>query len=109
MVRNESASPRELVTTSPHSVAIRTTWFPWLVLWHSRNSCLLLCGILQVNRFSGRVAAYLLLMSDAYPSTDEEQYVHLDLDYPDAKQDLNRWLPLVKWLLAFPHIRGGLR
>jgi len=55
------------------------------------------------------VAAYLLLMSDAYPSTDEEQYVHLDLDYPDAKQDLNRWLPLVKWLLAFPHIRGGLR
>ena len=60
--------------------------------------------ILQVNRLSTRVSAYLLLMSDTYPSTDEEQYVHLDLDYPDAKEDLNRWLPLVKWLLAIPHV-----
>ena len=42
-------------------------------------------------------------MSDEYPSTDEEQYVHLELDYPDAKADLNRWLPLVKWFLAIPH------
>jgi uncharacterized membrane protein HdeD (DUF308 family) len=42
-------------------------------------------------------------MSDRYPSTDEEQSVHLDLDYPDVKQDLNRWLPLVKWILAIPH------
>jgi hypothetical protein len=42
-------------------------------------------------------------MSDRYPSTDEEQSVHLDLDYPDVKQDLNRWLPLVKWFLAIPH------
>ncbi len=58
---------------------------------------------LQLTRFSTRVAAYLALMSDRYPSTDEEQSVHLDLDYPDAKQDLNRWLPLVKWFLAIPH------
>jgi len=42
-------------------------------------------------------------MSDRYPSTDEEQSVHLDIEYPDVKQDLNRWLPLVKWLLAIPH------
>ncbi len=59
---------------------------------------------LQVSRFSTRVFAYLALMSDTYPSTDEEQYVHLDLDYPNAKQDLNRWLPPVKWLLAIPHL-----
>jgi hypothetical protein len=39
-------------------------------------------------------------MGDRYPSTDEEQNVHLDIAYPDARQDLNRWLPLVKWLLA---------
>jgi hypothetical protein len=58
---------------------------------------------LQLARFSTRVCAYLALMSDRYPSTDEEQSVHLDLDYPDAAQDLNRWLPLVKWLLAVPH------
>ena len=58
---------------------------------------------LQLTRFSTRVCAYLALMSDRYPSTDEEQSVHLDLDYPDVAQDLNRWLPLVKWLLAVPH------
>jgi hypothetical protein len=57
----------------------------------------------QLTRFSTRVSSYLALMSDRYPSTDEEQWVHLDLDYPDVKQDLNRWLPLVKWLLALPH------
>lgn len=58
---------------------------------------------LQLARFSTRVSSYLALMSDRYPSTDEEQSVHLDLDYPDVKQDLNRWLPLVKWFLAIPH------
>jgi fatty acid desaturase len=58
---------------------------------------------LQLTRFSTRVTSYLALMSDRYPSTDEEQSVHLDLDYPDVKRDLNRFLPLVKWLLAIPH------
>ena len=58
---------------------------------------------LQLVRFSMRVLAYLALMSDRYPSTDEEQSVHLDLDYPVVATDLNRWLPLVKWLLALPH------
>jgi hypothetical protein len=46
---------------------------------------------------------YLALMDDRYPSTDEEQGVHLELPYPDAQQGLNRWLPIVKWLLAIPH------
>lgn len=57
----------------------------------------------ELLRFSDRVVAYLLLMSDTYPSTDDEQSVHVEMAYPDAKQDLNRWLPLVKWLLAIPH------
>jgi len=57
---------------------------------------------LQLLRFSNRVTAYLGLLDDRYPSTDDEQAVHLDLPYPDARQ-LNRWLPLVKWLLAIPH------
>ena len=57
---------------------------------------------LQLSRFSSRVGAYALLLRDEYPSTDEEQAVHLDFAYPDAAQ-LNRWLPLVKWLLAIPH------
>ena len=58
---------------------------------------------LQLARFSTRVSSYLALMSDRYPSTDEEQSVHLELEYPNVRQDLNRWLPLVKWLLAIPH------
>jgi len=57
----------------------------------------------ELTRFGARVGAYLGLLTDRYPSTTEEQSVHLDVDYPDVRQDLNRWLPLVKWLLAIPH------
>ena len=63
-------------------------WFDW-------NVALL--------RFMNRVWAYLFLLRDEYPSTDEEQAVHLDIPYPDVHEDLNRWLPLVKWFLAIPH------
>jgi hypothetical protein len=63
-------------------------WFDWNVAW---------------MRFSNRIAAYLALMDDRYPSTDEDQSVHLAVPYPDARQDLNRFMPLVKWLLAIPH------
>ena len=58
---------------------------------------------LALLRFSNRVGAYLTLLDDRYPSTDEEQGVHLDFPYPDAKEELNRFLPLVKWFLAIPH------
>lgn len=57
----------------------------------------------EFTRFQMRIGSYLALLTDKYPSTDEEQSVHLDLDYPDVEQDLNRWLPLVKWLLLIPH------
>lgn len=63
-------------------------WFDW-------NVALL--------RFSTRVSVYAVLLRDEYPSTDEEQAVHIDALYPDANRDLNRWLPLVKWFLAIPH------
>jgi hypothetical protein len=58
---------------------------------------------LNFARFENRVVSYLLLLRDEYPSTDEEQAVKLEFPYPDARGDLNRWLPLVKWLLAIPH------
>jgi hypothetical protein len=58
---------------------------------------------LELQRFGNRVNAYLALMDDHYPSTDQHQSVHLDYPYPDALRDLNRWLPLVKWLLGIPH------
>lgn len=57
----------------------------------------------ELARFGMRVGAYLALLTDDYPSTTDEQSVHLELDYPDVEQDLNRFLPLVKWLLAIPH------
>jgi len=62
-------------------------WFDWNV---------------ALTRFSYRVLAYIGLLRDEYPSTDEEQAVYIKLEYPDTKKDLNRWLPLVKWLLAIP-------
>jgi hypothetical protein len=63
-------------------------WFDWNV---------------ELLRFATRVGSYLALMNDRYPSTDEEQAVHLDVGYPDVHQELHRLLPLVKWFLAIPH------
>lgn len=57
----------------------------------------------ELTRFAARIGAYVVLLTDDYPSTVEEQRVHLDIDYPDVEGDLNRWLPLVKWFLAIPH------
>jgi hypothetical protein len=59
---------------------------------------------LELQRFGSRVVAYLALMDDRYPSTTDHQSVHLDFAYPDAERELNRWLPLVKWFLAIPHL-----
>ena len=63
-------------------------WFDWNV---------------ALVKFQNRVGAYALLLRDEYPSTDEEQAVHVEIAYPDVPNDLNRWLPLIKWLLAIPH------
>jgi uncharacterized protein DUF4389 len=58
---------------------------------------------LALIKFSTRVSAYLALLRDEYPSTDDEQAVHIEIPYPDAAHELNRWLPLIKWFLALPH------
>ena len=57
----------------------------------------------ELTRFGARVGAYFALLTDRFPSTVDEQSVHLEVDYPNVERDLNRWLPLVKWLLAIPH------
>ena len=64
-------------------------WFDWNV---------------ELLRFVNRVLIYAALMDDRYPSTDEQQSARLEVPYPDVEQDLNRWLPLVKWFLAIPHV-----
>jgi len=58
---------------------------------------------LNMTKFFARIWAYLMLLRDEFPSIDEEQAVHIDIPYPNAKEELNRWLPLVKWILAIPH------
>ena len=63
-------------------------WFDWNV---------------GITKFIYRIAAYGLLLRDEYPSTDDEQAIQVDLPYPDVKKDLNRWKPLVKWILVIPH------
>ncbi|MBI2691237.1 MAG: DUF4389 domain-containing protein [Solirubrobacterales bacterium] len=57
----------------------------------------------QMTAFLLRVAAYFLLIEDRYPSTDEPQGVDLTLEYPNVTGELNRYMPLIKWLLAIPH------
>src|SRR6266498_2300583 len=57
----------------------------------------------ELTRFIARVHTYSVLMSDTYPSTDEQQYVHLEIEYPNVEADLSRGMPLVKWFLAIPH------
>ncbi|MEM9516070.1 MAG: DUF4389 domain-containing protein [Actinomycetota bacterium] len=59
--------------------------------------------LLELSRFGFRVGAYLVLLTDKYPSTVDEQDVHLEIDYPDAERDISRWMPLVKWFILIPH------
>jgi hypothetical protein len=73
-------------------IVARQTYPRWWFDWN-----------LELQRFGSRVVAYLALMDDRYPSTDDQQAVLLDYAYPDPARDLNRWLPLVKWFLAIPH------
>jgi hypothetical protein len=58
---------------------------------------------LALTKFGTRVWAYLALLRDEYPSTDDERLYHLEIPYPKAEEELHRWLPLIKWLLAVPH------
>jgi hypothetical protein len=58
---------------------------------------------LQITRLEARIYSYVFLLRDEYPSVDDEQAIHVDIVYPNATNELNRWLPLVKWLLAIPH------
>ena len=59
---------------------------------------------LSLTKFATRVFSYLLLLTDQYPSTDEEQAVHIEMRYPDVTKELKRGMPLIKWFLVIPHV-----
>jgi hypothetical protein len=92
MIRSGGASGGILFLPALFLILFRQKYPRWWFDWN-----------LELQRFTTRVGAYLALMDDRYPSTDDHQSVHLDYLYPDVPNDLNRWLPLVKWLLAIPH------
>ena len=81
-----------LVAATALMVLVRQKYPRWWFNWN-----------LAFTRFGIRVWSFLALLRDEYPSTDEDQAVHVDIPYPDAAHDLNRWMPLVKWFLAIPH------
>jgi Domain of unknown function (DUF4389) len=94
----------EMVTTSTGGITAGLFFATLLmILFRARYPRWWFDFALELTRFGARVGAYLVLLTDQYPSTVEHQSVHLDLDYPDVEGDLNRWLPLVKWFLAIPH------
>jgi hypothetical protein len=95
----------ENVTTTQYTSALAILFFPTLlmILFRQKYPRWWFDWNLQYSRFAARVTSFLLLLRDEYPSTDDEQAVHLDFEYPNAQTDLNRWLPLVKWFLAIPH------
>jgi hypothetical protein len=91
--RTTAAGAGGLLVAAPAMMIIFRQKYPrWWFDWN-----------LELQRFANRVIAYLALMDDQYPSTDEEQGVHLDYSYPDVPNELGRFLPLIKWLLAIPH------
>jgi hypothetical protein len=88
-----AAAPGGLLVLAPLLMILFRKKYPrWWFDWNR-----------ELLRFGNRVVLYLLLVSDQYPSTDEQQYLHLDIDYPNAETELARGMPLIKWFLAIPH------
>ena len=93
----------EADTTSNTYIPTITLGILLLILFRKKYPRWVFNFLLEVSRLTARVGAYASLLVDQYPSSDEEQSVHLNIDYPDVEADLKRWMPLVKWLLAIPH------
>ncbi len=77
------------------------SFFP--ILFTTRYPRELFDFVVNIYRWNANATAYFDLLRDEYPpfSWEPGQYpVTFEVDYPDQ---LNRWLPLVKWFLAIPH------
>src|SRR4051812_42822811 len=92
-VSGGSAAAGGLLVLAPMAMLVVRGRYPgWWFGWN-----------VELLRFGNRVAAYLALMDDRYPSTEDEQAVRLSIADPGRAPQLHRGLPLVKWLLALPH------
>ena len=56
---------------------------------------------------STRLAAYVLILNDKYPSIEANSKVAVLFPDVEGGKKLNRALPLVKWFLAIPHYIFG--
>jgi hypothetical protein len=106
LLTSEIQDDNEFTEEDKHDYSVGIVFLPTMLMivfrqkypkwWYNWN--------LELTKFSTRVFSYLLLLRDEYPSTDQEQSVHITIPYPDAQKDLNRWMPLIKWFLAIPHV-----
>jgi hypothetical protein len=55
-----------------------------------------------------RLVAYVLLLTDDYPSIERNPNIAVLLPDVDGGKKLNRFMPLVKWILAIPLVIVGL-
>jgi hypothetical protein len=55
-----------------------------------------------------RLVAYVLLLTDDYPSVERNPNVAVLLPDVDGGKKLNRFMPLIKWILAIPLVIVGL-
>ncbi|CAN2216467.1 hypothetical protein MCEMRE226_01124 [Candidatus Nanopelagicaceae bacterium] len=55
-----------------------------------------------------RLVAYVLLLTDDYPSIERNPNVAVLLPDVDGGKKLNRFMPLIKWILAIPLVIVGL-
>jgi hypothetical protein len=100
----------------PHYIVLAFLWLAFLVLWIVAFFAILFTGRyprgifdfnLGVLRWTWRVSfySYWALGTDRYPPftlAERPDYpATLDVAYPER---LSHWLPLVKWLLAIPHV-----
>ena len=75
-----------------------------MILFRKKYPCWWFDWNIALTKFCTRVGSFFLLLSHEYPSTDEDQSVYIEIQYPDAALDLHRGMPLVKWFLAIPHV-----